>query len=851
MTAGLGALPPAGSRGRAPGLLPLRLALRDLRGGWRGLRIVLACLALGVAAIATVGGLRAAVEGGLAAHGRTILGGDLEISGGYQPLPAKLEQWLAAHGAQVSHVAQLRSMLIAANGERQLVELKAVDRAWPLVGRATVNPPQPIAQAETGVLVEPLILSRLNIHVGDSVRLGNLTLPIRGVLTNEPDHAASPSVLGPRALIALSLLPQTGLVQPGSMVDHLLRITWPAGANTTALTHALRAEFPDNGWRIRDPQDAVPGANQFIDQLAVFLSLIGLTSLLVGGIGVATGVRAWLDGRARSIAIVRCLGASARLVFTIALAQVAMLSALGVAIGVAVGAVLPLAALSVFGDALPVPPRLGVYPGPLALSALFGALTALTFALLPLGRAMRIPGAALFRDTLLPSKARPPALLLLADLALGATLVALVVLTSPDRRLAFGFCIAALVTLGIFRLGGSALMAAARSARRLHGATLRLGLGNLHRPGNATPLMLMAVGLGLSTLAAVALTEGNLSRQIQGRLPHNAPSFYFIDIQSSQLATFNRAVATIPGAAGVEQMPYMPTRVTAVNGVPAAKLHPSASTAWALRGGRGLALTYAAAPPAGTKLVAGHWWKPDYSGPPLLSFDAKLASGWGVKLGDTITVNLLGRPITMQVASLRDIDWSTLSMNFAMVASPGLLSSAPQTHLATVRVPTAQQGPLLRAVTDALPNVTGIRVADVIAYVATLLGQIGAALAATSGLTLAAGALVLAGAVASGQRRRIGEAVILKSLGATRRQIRSAWLIEFGALGLAAGLLAAAIGAGASYAVMHWVMKSGWSVLPWRLGGTILGCVALMLALGYAGTEAALRAKAAPLLRND
>jgi putative ABC transport system permease protein len=700
-----------------------------------------------------------------------------------------------------------------------------------------------------GLLVEPLVLARLGIKLGDTVRLGDATMAVRGVLTSEPDHAATPSILGPRALISLSALPATGLIQPGSMVSHTLRVVWPAGAGAAALTAQLRHAFPDNDWHLRDVHDAVPGATRFIDQLSLFLSLVGLTSLLVGGIGVATGVRAWLEGRARSIAILRCLGASGPLVFAVVLIQVALLSLVGIAIGVVLGAILPVAALAVFHDALPVPPQLGIYPAPLALSALFGALVALTFALLPLGRAMRIPGAALFRDMLIPQGGRLSPTLLAVTLMLAATLVSLTIATSPSHGLAIGFCIAALATLLLFRLGGTALMAAARGLRQAASPTVRLGLGNLYRPGNATPLMLVALGLGLSTLAAVALIQGNMRAQIEGELPKRAPSFYFIDIQPDQLDRFGQLVRTIPGVTDIATVPNLVVRVTAVNGVPVEQLHPSSDSAWAMRGDRGL--TYAATPPPGTKLVAGHWWPSDYSGPPLVSFDANLARGWGVKLGDTITIAVLGRSVTLTIANLREIDWRSLSMNFAMVASPGLLSGAPHTNLATVRNPPAQDGALLRVVTDALPNVTGINVADLLASVGRLLGQIGTALAATGSLTLAAGALVLAGAVASGQRRRINEAVILKALGATRGQIRHAWLVEFGALGIAAGLLAAIIGSAASYAVMHWVMQTGWSPLPGRLLLTIAACVLLMLGFGYAGTEAALRAKVAPMLRRD
>jgi putative ABC transport system permease protein len=348
---------------------------------------------------------------------------------------------------------------------------------------------------------------------------------------------------------------------------------------------------------------------------------------------------------------------------------------------------------------------------------------------------------------------------------------------------------------------------------------------------------------------AVALIQGNVRREVLGQLPANAPSFFFVDIQDSQLARFESLVSEQPGVQDLQQVPSMRARIVAVNGTPAEQIRAAPDTSWALRGDR--SLTYAATPPPGTRIVAGAWWPADYRGPPLVSFDAGLAKGWGIGIGDVIRINVLGRDIDLRIANLRDIAWQSLSLNFVLVASPGLLQGAPHTHIATVRVAGPDQATLLRAVTDALPNVTGIRVEDVLAAVAALLDQVAAALAATGSLTLIAGVLVLIGAVAAGQRRRTREAVILKTLGATRRQIRAAWLVEFGVLGLAAGLIAALVGTLASFGVVRYIMHIDWVALPGMLAATVLGSLAMMLLFGYAGIAAALRAKAAPMLRNE
>ena len=827
------------------------IAWRELRGGLsgsvRGLRVVIACLALGVAAIAGIGSLREGIERGLAADGARILGGDISVQGGFEELPPVLHDWLRGRGARVSDVVTMRSMVVAPSGERMLVELKAVDAAWPLIGTASFAPAGPLQPGQ--VAAERLVLDRLNVTPGALLQIGRSHLPLGAELIEEPDRVSNPSLLGPRVLMRLEDLPATALIQPGAIVEHQLRAAFPSGVAIPAEITALRAAFPGTGWRIRDASNAAPNVTQFLERTSVFMTLVGLTALLVGGIGVANGVRAWLEARARTIATLRCLGAAPRLVFASSAIQVAVLSLVGIGLGLIVGALLPLLAEAALGNALPVPPVSGPFFRPLGLAGLYGLLTAASFSLWPLARAMSISGGALFRDALMPDRTPLRRWMIVATVLLVGSLVTLTVVTSAEWRFALGFCASALATLGIFRAGAWLLMHAAAHIRAPGRPWAQLGLGNLYRPGTATPLMLVSVGLGLSTLAAVALIEGNVQRQVTEQLPASAPSFYFVDIQNSQMERFRQVIAAEPGVLDMQEVPSLRARVVAVSGVPVDQVHTTPDTAWALRGDRGL--TYAGAEPEGTHLEAGKWWPADYQGKPLVSFDVNLARGWGVGIGDVIRVNVLGRDIDLTIANLRDIAWRTMGINFAMVASPGLLAQAPHTHIATVRATEESQGRLLRAVTDALPNVSGIRVADVLAAVGVLFGQIGAALAATGSLTLAAGALVLGGAVASGQRRRIGEAVILKALGATRWQIRAAWLVEFGILGVVAGMIAALIGTAASYGVVHYVMGTDWAFLPGTLALTIAVTVALMLLFGYAGTETALRAKVAPMLRNE
>ncbi len=827
--------------------LAWRFARRDLRGGVKGLRIVLACLALGVAAITAVGTLRAGVEAGIAADGARILGGEVEVASQQGALPPAVADWARERGARLSNITQMRAMAVAPDGERTLVELKAVDEAYPLFGALQLDPPGMLMPGE--VVVERIVMDRLGVAPGATIRIGDSSFRLRGVILAEPDKVASPAIFGPRAMIPLADLPATGLIQPGSLANWELRMALPEGTARQAFANELRAAFPQNGWRIRTADAAAPAVNRFVDRAAFFLTLASLTALLVGGIGVATGVRSWLDQRARTIATLRCLGAGPGVIFATYLLQVLALAGLGIAIGLAAGFGLTMVGAWALADALPIPPRMGVYPVPLALAAVYGLLTALAFALWPLGRAMEIPGAALFRDALQPSGARPRIALVGATIAAGLALAALIIATAENRFFAIAFVGGALGTLLVFRIGAFALMRGARAFRGVRRPALRLGLANLHRPGAPTPLILVSLGIGLTTLSAVAMIEGNLRRQIAEQLPDAAPNFYFIDIQSDQARDFDRVAAAQPTVSEIKRVPSLRARIVAVNGVPADQVRTTPETAWALRGDRGL--TYSATPPEGTRLVQGQWWAADYSGDPLVSFDANLARGWGVGIGDSITVNVLGRDIPLRIANLRDIEWRGLGLNFVLVASPGMLEAAPHTHIATLRSATANEGSVLRAISEAFPNVSGIRVRDALEQVAALLSRIGTALSATASLTLAAGALVLAGAVAAGQRRRVRDAVVLKTIGATRRQIRRAFLVEFGLLGATAGLIAAVAGTAAAWGVVRYILGADWVFLPGTLAAVVLACTALTLAFGYAGTALALRARPAPFLRNE
>jgi len=832
--------------------LAWRLARRELRGGIGGFRIFLLCLAMGVAAIAAIGSIGAALKGSMRDDARIILGGDVEIRLNAVPASAAQLAWLRGQG-RISHISQTRSMA-RTGAARALVELKAVDDAYPLFGSVVLSPGLALDRAlarrgaDWGAVVEPALLTRLNIAIGDTITLGKARFRIVATIVREPDRAARGIAFGLRVLVAHAALKASGLIQPGSLIRYHYRIALRVSAK--AWRETLDTAFPKAGWRVRDTGNAAPGLGRIVDRISVFLAVVALTALLVGGVGVGNAARAFLQSRSGTIAILKCLGAPGRVIFAVYAIQITVLAAAGVAAGVTVGGLAPLAAGALFGGRLPIDPQFGVYPAPLALAAVFGILVTAAFSYWPLVRARAVSAATLFRDLIAPEFRWPGwrDSAVVAGLALLLGLLA--VASAQDRQMALYFVAGTAVALIAFRLAAGGIAALSRIAPRAGNPYLRLALANLHRPGAPTATIATSLGMGLSVLIAVALVEGNLSRYVGGVLSESAPSLYFIDIQPDQVAAFDRLLAATPGLRNVGRVPMMHGRIVAIAGTPVDEIQPPANYAWILRGDRGL--TWMRSPPAtGSTVVEGEWWPSDYTGPPLLSFDAQAARALGIAIGDTITLNVLGREIETRVANLRRIDWNSLAINFVMILAPGVLDGAPQTHIATARADDAAgDAALERTVTGEFSNVSAIRVREILNRLRALIGQLATAVRLVSAVVVAAGILVLAGAIAASRKQRIYDAVMLKVLGATRRDVLAVFAIEFGLLGVVTVAIASGIGTLSAWAIVTKLIHADWVFMPATVALTALACLGVTVAIGAAGTWSALGQKAAPLLRN-
>jgi putative ABC transport system permease protein len=827
--------------------LPLHLALRDLRGGLAGLRLLAICLFLGVTALAGVGSLSSAIVSGLAEKGQSILGGDVQVEIAQRAATPEELQAFRLEG-EVSHVTRMRAMASRLDGaETVLVELKGVDQAWPLYGDFRLQPGA-LARRPSGaqVAVGLELAERLGLRVGDSLRIGAATLRIVGLIAEEPDRVGQGFALGSTALVDRAGLDATGLVQPGSLYSSAYRLKLPGGASPEAVTARLHDRFPDAGFDIDDRSNGAPGTRRFIERLGQFLTLVGLTALIVAGIGVGNGVTSYLDSKRGVIATLKLLGATSRIIFLSYLLQIGLVALAAVAAGLAVGALVPWVVTFVAGSALPVPPRLSLYPMPLAVSAAYGLLIAFVFALIPLARARTVPAASLFRGSLEPVR-RPPWSLILAVAAAAGLIAALAIVTARDPGFAALFVASALGVLLLLTLLGWLIRLGAAALPRPRNPLFRLALANLHRPAAQTGRLVVALGLGLTLFTTLAVIETNLSGQIRTTIPAKAPSFFMLDIPVAEVGRFRTLAARAAPGADLVTIPSLRGAVVAVGDRRVSDMEDIPEGAWFLHGDRGL--TYASAVPEGSRIVEGRWWPADYRGPPLISLDVEAARAIGLGVGDRLTVAILGREIEARIASLREINWDTMGFNFVIIFSPGTLESAPHSFMATAAMPEAQERPFARAVANAFPSVSAIRVKEVVETVAGMLGQLSVAVRAAASVAILAGIAVLIGALAASRRARVYDSVMLKLLGATRARILAAQALEFAALALVVSAVAFALGAASGWYVVVKVLELDWAPDWGIVLATLAAGAFVTLAIGLLGSLPALAARPARALR--
>jgi putative ABC transport system permease protein len=840
---------------RAEVRVALRIALREMRGGIAGFRVFLACLALGVGAIAAVGLVRAAIEAGLQAEGATLLGGDAQMEFTYRFASEEERAFMASVAEATSEIVDFRSMVVVGTGEavdRALTQVKAVDGAYPLIGAVTLDPPIPLAEAFArrdglpGAVMERLLADRLALVPGDSFRLGLQEFRLAAILAAEPDRAVSGFGFGPRTIVRTEDLAQSGLIGPGTLYETEYRLRLPPGSDLAALKTEAEARFRDKGLRWSDSRSAAPGVETFVSRMGSFLVLVGLSGLAIGGVGVSAAVRAYLERKTATIATLRTFGAGSQTIFLAYLVQIAVLTVAGVVAGLALGAGVPLVAAPIVQPLLPLPAAFAIYPAPLIEAAFYGVLTSALFALWPVAQAARVRAAALYRDG--ARQGRPGGRALAATAVIAALLIGGAAVFSGVPELALWSAAGVAAALAVLVAAAAALRRGARAMARagaLRGRPmLRLALGAISGPREEATSVILSLGLGLSVLATIGQIDSNLRAAIARDLPARAPAYFFVDIQPDQIDSFLARLAAFPEVTRTESAPMLRGIITRINGIDARQV---AGDHWVLQGDRGV--TYSDGVPEGTTVVAGAWWAADHDGPPEVSFAAEEAAEIGLDLGDRITVNILGRDIEAEVTSLREVDFSTGGIGFVMSMTPSALAGAPHTHIATVYAPPEAEAAILRDLAGAYPNVTAVPVREAVDLVAAALGTIAAAAAWAAGATLATGFVVLIGAAAAGERARIYEAAVLKTLGASRGRILATFALRSALMGGAAGTVAIAAGGIAGWAVMRFVMQAPFAFEPVSAVAIVAGGIAGVMLAGAIFALRPLAARPAQVLR--
>jgi putative ABC transport system permease protein len=825
-------------------------ARRELRGGFKGFRIFLACLALGVAAIAGVGSVRSAIQAGLEDQGAVLLGGDAEAQFTYRYATEDERAWLESVSTAVSEVVDFRSMAVVGEGdaaERGLTQIKAVDDAYPLLGEVILAPEMPLAEAleGDGAVMAPILADRLGISAGDTFRLGEKTFTLSAVIEREPDDAGGGFDFGPRTIVRTAALDGAGLLEPGTLFESEYRLLLPEETDLDAIEAEAQERYRDAGIRWRDARNGAPGTAQFVERLGGFLVLVGLSGLAVGGVGVSSAVRAYLARKTSVIATLRTLGATRETIFLTYFLQVGALALLGIAIGLVLGAGVPLLFAPLISDALPVPTLFTLHPAPLAEAALYGILTALLFTLWPLARTEEVRAATLFRDALASAKALPAPIYIAVTGVLLVLLVGAAMLFSGDAELTLWTAGGILGSLLILVGAAFLIRAAARGAQSAARGrpALRWALASIGGPREESASVVLSLGLGLAVLAAIGQIDGNLRSAIERDLPDVAPSYFFVDIQKDQMDGF-REIVDDPVVSRVDSAPMLRGVITEINGRPATEV---AGDHWVVRGDRGI--TYSATPDERTRVVAGEWWPEDYDGPPQISFAEEEAEELGLSLGDEITVNILGRDITAEITSFRVVDFSTAGIGFVMTMNPASVEAAPHTFISTVYAEPEEEARILREVSDAYPNVTAIGVRDAIDRVSELLDGVAEAVRWGAAATLLTGFLVLIGAAAAGEQARTYEAAVLKTLGSSRGRILRSFALRSALLGAGAAIVAIVAGILGGWAVSTFLMETSYSVIWPSVLGIVLGGILATLLAGLAFVWRPLAARPAQVLR--
>ena len=820
----------------------LSLALRDLRGGLSGLGLLWICLAVAIAGLSSVTSLASSIDRAIAANGRQMLGGDLMLSVAQREATADEKAAIDSLGTSSKSVTT-RAMIVARGGRTMLVELSGVDDRWPLAGRLELAGSRPRGAQ---IAIGREAAQRLALRAGEMVRVGRAVFQISAIIEKMP--SASGFALAPPALVDEKGLAMSGLIQPGSLTSTSYRILLPAGADPEAASKSFQQRFPEGGWRATDRGDAGGGTRRFVDRLGQMLLLIALSALAIGGLGMSSAAAAFAASRRSSIAILKLVGARRATINGMLAIEIGLIAGLAIFAGLAIGGLAPALVARFAATFLPVAPDQSPQWLALGEAALFGVLITFAASWRMISNAADTRPARLLRGEV--GNGEPMRWQGFVAPAIALFLAAALAVFGASDTIFAASGVGAIAALCLFfALLGAGIRFLARKVKHVGSPITRLGIAALDRPGAPTGRLAVSLGLGLTLLVTLAAAASSIIAEIDTTIPRRAPALFLVDIPRAERQKFEALAESVLPGAELRLVPSLRGPVTAVNGTSVLQMKSIPEGAWILRGDRGL--TFADELPPANRIVAGQWWARDYRGPPLVSIDVDAATALNLKVGDTLTVAILGRPITARIASLRQIDWRSMGFNFAIIFSPGSIDDAPYTLMATVapgegRPTAAFEQRLARE----LPMVSAIRVADIVAQVRSLLQSIDGAVRVATIFAIAMGMIVLAGSVVATRRQRSRDIVLLRLVGATRWQVSRSQLIEFALLSSLVALAAFVAGALAARLVVSKVFEFAFRPDWASLALIPAGAIALAVLAAFIAALPALNARPAEGLRS-
>jgi putative ABC transport system permease protein len=837
------------------------LGMLDMRGDIRRFGLLIVCLAVGTALIAGVSSVGASIKQAVERDAAVIVGGDMELSRTDRPAtPDEL-----AKIGRVGTVAAVIDTNVRAQSAANdaFVDLISAGEGYPLVGQiegdglpAGVKPFEflGLRDGHFGALVDPLLLDKIGAKVGDVITLAGTPFEARGTLSKLPDSAVRGFRLGLPALIStegFAALNDTTSPLPGLGTYYRYKVL-SATHDVDQLRADLNAALGDTGWTIRTPRDALGAMVRYYDLFMRFLVIVGLASLLIGGVSVWTVISSYVSERSTVIAVMRSVGASRARIFLHFFAQVATLALVGVGIGLIAGAATGLLALPVVGQAIGVALPPALYPQPLAVAAAVGLVTAFAFSYLPLQQALNIKPVILFRSKGLASpqfswRSLVASVQVVPVIIAAVAFLWLATVLTDDPALVAAFAITGVVAVVFFRLVTAVAIAWLRRLPESNNPIVRRALRGISAPGSNAPSVVVSISMALAMLIAVLALETNLTNEYLGASAFDVPTFVASDLFKDEATKLGVVQAQGSDIIDFTTTPMLRGAVTAVNGTPVDALKPRGSEALFLLSGD-VPLTYRAQLPTASRLVAGDWWPADYSGPALVSLHQSLRSELGVKVGDKITFDIFGDTVAATVANFRDYSWQG-GIDFLVAFSPGVLDTYPATLLGAVKAAPGREEAVERSLAAALPDVRFVAIGETLDQITKALGQLSLAATAVGGLAVGNGLLVLVGSLATGRQQRRADALITKVLGASQLEVIAVFALQFFLLAVFAAILATILGVVTAWALTLALLDVDFTVNSWVLAAVNVGAVAIIVVLGAATVLGAFRTSPARLLR--